>query len=197
MEVLGALLPKRAKVEKRHFAALPYADMPAFMATLRHRRGVAASCLEFTILTAARMNEATGARWSEIDLSARTWTVPAARMKGGAEHVVPLCDRALAILEGSLRIGDLVFPGQRGELNDQGLRNAAASVRAGVTVHGFRSSFRDWCGDQTNFPREIAEAALAHKIGSVVEQSYRRGNALEKRRELMQAWSDYCQGGRG
>jgi integrase len=193
MEVLEALLPKRQKTAKQHFAALPYKDVPEFMTTLRRKQGVSARCLEFLILTAARASEATGARWCEIDLGARTWTVPAERMKASAEHVVPLCDRAMAILTEMPRDGDLVFPGQRGELSAQALRDMAAGIRADCTVHGFRSSFRDWAGDQTNFPREIAEAALAHKIGNAVEQSYRRGAALEKRRKLMGGWSGYCE----
>jgi integrase len=192
MEVLAALLPKHQKVAKRHFAALPYADVPAFMMALRERRGVSARCLEFLILTAARPNEALGAQWSEIDLNARTWTIPAERMKASAEHVVPLCDRAMAILEGVPRVGDLVFPGQRGKLSDQSLRDMAASISSGGTVQGFRSSFRDWCGNETATPREIAEAALAHKVSNAVEQAYRRESALEKRRKLMQDWADYC-----
>jgi integrase len=194
------LLPLKAKIAaKEHHAALPYAELPGFMVELRARQGVAWRALEFTILCAARVGEVLGARWSEVDLNSKTWTIPAARMKGNVEHIVPLSPRAVSIIEGLS--GDhspevLIFPGQRRALSNQTLRNALLALRPGVTLHGFRSSFRDWCGDKTNFPREIAEAALAHKIGSVVEQSYRRGSALEKRRELMQAWADYC-GGRG
>lgn len=193
-EALKDLLPAPSKIARvEHHAALPYADVPAFMRSLRERQGLSARALEFTILTAARVGETVGARWSEIDLAAKTWTIPGERMKAGAEHVVPLSGRALAILKALLSDGELVFPGRRGELSDQSLRDMAESVRAGVTVHGFRSSFRDWCGDQTNFPPEVAETALAHKVGNRTEQAYRRASAIEKRRKLMQAWSDYCE----
>ena len=113
-------------------------------------------------------------------------------MKAGAEHVVPLSDRAIAILGANRGEGELVFPGRRGQMHDQSLRDMAESIRSGVTVHGFRSSFRDWCGDETHFAREVAEAALAHKVGNSTEQSYRRGSALERRRKLMDAWARYC-----
>jgi integrase len=193
-EVLKDLLPAPSKFAKvEHHAALPFADLPEFVAKLRTKKGLSARALEFTILTAARAGETIGARWSEIDLAAKTWTIPGARMKAGAEHVVPLSDRALAILNKIPREGELVFPGKRGALSDQSLRDAADSVRDGLTVHGFRSSFRDWCGDQTNFPREVAEAALAHKVGNGTEQAYRRASALKKRRKLMDAWAAYCE----
>jgi integrase len=193
MAALSALLPKRAKTEKKHFAALPYAEVSDFMRKLRARSGVSAAALEFLILTAARANEALGARWREVDLAAKTWTLPAGRMKAGAEHVVPLSDRAVEILEAQPREGELVFPGRRGELSSQSLRDMAESVRSGVTVHGFRSSFRDWCGNETATPREVAEAALAHTVGNAVERAYRRQSALEKRRRLMDAWAAYCE----
>jgi integrase len=191
---LRELLPAKTKLAKvEHHPALPYADIPAFMGQLRTKQGFSSRALEFTILTAARVGEVLGARWNEIDLAAKTWTIPGSRMKAGQEHVVPLSSRVVAILKAQPREGELVFPGRRGELSDQSLRDAAEIVRDGVTVHGFRSSFRDWCGDQTNFPREIVEYALAHKVGNGTEQAYRRASALEKRRKLMEEWASYCE----
>ena len=158
---------------------------------------VTARCLEYPILTAARSGEALGAKWSEVALGAKIWTIPSERTKPGREHRIPLCNRALAILAEmqDLRDGDYVFPGQR--------RNQPLSVMAlamvlrrmgvkNVTVHGFRSCFRDWAGNRTNYPRELAEHALAHVIGDKAEQAYRRDDALERRRPLMQAWGRYC-----
>ena len=162
------------------------------MTDLRHQQNVAARALEFTILCAARVGEVLGARWSEVDLSARLWRIPGSRMKGSVEHVVPLSTRAVTILEGlsGSRAPDaLIFPGQRGAVSPQSIRNALRALRPALTTHGFRSTFRDWCGDSTAFPREVAEAALAHKVGNAVEAAYRRGSALEKRRALMSAWS--------
>src|SRR4029077_9016677 len=153
--------------------------------------------LQFTILTAARSGEALGARWDEIDLIGKVWTVPADRMKSGKQHRVPLSDAAIAILTdmSAIKQSMYVFPGIRDgrPLSNLAMRNSLkrASKQA-ITVHGFRSSFRDWCGEQTNFPREVAEAALAHRVGDTVEAAYRRGDALEKRRRLMAAWADYC-----
>jgi integrase len=191
---LRELLPAKSKLARiEHHAALAYADVPAFMAELRKKSSTSARALEFTILTAARVGEVIGARWDEIDLAAKTWTISGERMKAGAEHIVPLSDRAIALLEANPGEDDLIFPGRRGEMSDQSLRDMAESIRAGVTVHGFRSSFRDWAGDQTTFPREVAEAALAHKVGNRTEQAYRRGSALERRRKLMEAWSSYCE----
>ncbi len=147
------------------------------------------------ILTAARSGEVLGATWDEIDLDAKVWVIPASRMKAGREHRVPLSARATAILEqmASIRTGDLVFAGQRRRRPLSGVMLAA--LVPGATIHGFRSSFRDWCGNETSFPREVAEQALAHAAGGAVEQAYRRGDALEKRRGLMQAWSNYCEPG--
>jgi integrase len=197
LEGLKGLLPAKAKIAaKEHHAALPYAELPGFTAELRERQGVAARALEFTILCAARVGEVLGARWSEVDLSARLWRIPGSRMKGSVEHVVPLSTRAVAILEGlsGSRAPDApIFPGQRGELSPQSIRNALLALRPGLTTHGFRSTFRDWCGDAAAFPREVAEAALAHKVGNAVEAAYRRASAIEKRRKLMQAWADYCE----
>jgi integrase len=196
LEGFKGLLPAKAKIAaKEHHAALPYAELPGFMAELRERQGVAWRALELTILCAARVGEVLGAKWSEVDLNAKTWTISAARMKGNVEHIVPLSSRAVEILEGlsgSRAPAALIFPGQRGGLSPQSIRNALLALRPDLTTHGFRSTFRDWCGDQTNFPREVAEAALAHKVGNAVEAAYRRGSALEKRRKLMSAWSSYC-----
>jgi len=188
-------LPKRPKAEQKHLAALPYKEVPAFMAALRARSGVAARAAEFAILTAARSGEASGARWSEIDFAEQVWTVPASRMKGNRQHIVPLSDAALALLP-TERTSDLVFHiGGRG-LSDSALRKMVklAAGTSAVTLHGFRSSFRDWCGDETDASRETAEAALAHIVGDKAEQAYRRGAALEKRRALMQRWADWCDG---
>jgi len=195
---LENLLPKQSKLSRGHYAALPYADVHGFIAKLRERPAVAALALEFIIFTAARSGEAVGARWEEIDLSAKVWTIPVSRTKAGREHRVPLSDPALAIL-GKLseaRVSDVVFPGLK---RDKSLSATAIDRllrRMGVedvTAHGFRSAFRDWAGNETNFPREIAEHALAHAIGDKAEQAYRRSDALAKRRSLMDAWADYCE----
>ncbi|MDR6955904.1 integrase [Ancylobacter sp. 3268] len=195
---LDALLPRRQKVQRGHHAAMPYTDVPAFVAELRKREAVAALMLEFTILTASRTGEVTGATWPEIDLTAKVWTIPAARMKAGRIHRVPLSNRCLEILttvEPLRTSGDFVFPGHK---TGRPFSNMAMAVllhrrmdREGVTVHGFRSAFRDWAGEATNFPRELAEAALAHVFGNEVERAYRRGDALERRRKLMEAWANF------
>jgi integrase len=196
---LSGALPKATKLKTvTHLAALPYAGLPSFMARLRAREGIAARLIELVVLTASRLGEVAGMRWDEVDFDAGLWTVPAGRMKGKREHRVPLSDRAIAILQSLARQGDLVFQGQKAgrpvsiTVIGTVLREVAAG--ADVTTHGFRSSFRDWCGDETSFPREVAEAALAHKVGDAAEQAYRRGTAIEKRRALMAAWSDYCGG---
>jgi integrase len=191
---LALILPKRQKLSRGHHAALPYPDIPGFIAKLREVESIHALALEFLVLTAARSGEVLGATWDEIDLAAKLWTIPAARMKAGLEHRVPLSPRALAILErmAELRTGDLVFAGHR--RRDLSNSSLARLCPAGVTVHGFRSSFRDWCGNETSFPREIAEQALAHATGDATERAYRRGDALEKRRSLMEAWGSFCQG---
>lgn len=190
---LSLILPKRAKLSRGHHAAMPYAAVPAFSARLRELNSVPARALEFLILTAGRLGEVLGARWDEIDIEAAVWVVPAGRMKAAAEHRVPLSTRAIAIVAamGELRTGDLLFPGRC-----RGRPLSATPVRRlcqDHTVHGFRSAFRDWAGEETNFQRELAEAALAHAIGNAVEQAYRRGDALEKRRALMEAWAAYCE----
>jgi integrase len=195
---LAYALPSRAKAKPRgRHAALPFDAMPAFWRDLAAREGVGAEALRFAILTAARTGEAIGARWEEIDMDRATWTVPAARMKGGREHRVPLSRAALEILHemGGPKNTGAVFPGAR---PDKPLSNMALLMtlrrmnRADLTAHGFRSTFRDWAAETTNFPREAAEAALAHTIGDKVEAAYRRGDLFEKRRRLMDAWGSYC-----
>lgn len=196
---LSHLLPARGKVRKvKHHAALPYDQVGAFMRDLRSRYGVAALALEFTVLTAARTSEVLGATWDEIDLDERTWSVPASRMKSGRVHRVPLCDRAIAIIEdmATEKRGDFIFPGAR---RGKPLSNMALLLllrrmgRGDLTAHGFRSCFRTWSAERTNFQREICEAALAHVIGDETEAAYQRGDLLEKRRRLMKAWGSFCE----
>jgi integrase len=200
LDNLKARLGKQNKT-KRHHPALPYKEAPAFMAKLRTRQSTSALALEFTILTAARTGETILARRSEIDLDKKLWTVPAERMKMKREHEVPLPDRAIEILK-SLAKGkpsDFIFdgaePGQ--PLSDMSMLECLRDLRSGVTTHGFRSTFRDWAGDETGFPRDVVEFALAHKIEDESEASYRRGTALAKRRELMAAWGGYLAGDTG
>ncbi|WP_027172726.1 site-specific integrase [Methylobacterium sp. 10] len=192
---LDQLLPKRQRLTRGHHAALPYADVPGFVSELRTREAVSALALEFLILTAGRVSEITGCRWSEIDRGAKVWTVPAERMKAGRIHRVPLSARARAILDTvePLRRGEFVFPSFRADRPFSNAAFDALMTRMGVstTPHGFRSSFRDWTGEETTFPREVAEAALAHSVGDATELAYRRGDALEKRRVLMDAWADF------
>jgi integrase len=198
---LESLLPARSKLATvEHHAALPWREIGSFMAALRAQEGNAAKALELIILTAARTKEAIGARWDEIDLKAKVWTIPAERMKAGKEHRVPLSEPALAVLLGMLPLrnpeaGDWVFPGQK---EGRPLSNMACLMalrrmgRGDLTAHGFRSTFRDWAGESTSYPRELAEAALAHAIESKVEAAYRRGDALERRRPLMDDWASFC-----
>jgi integrase len=192
---LSHLLPKRQKIDRGHFAATPYSDIPAFVAKLRKLESVSALALEFLILTAARLGEVLGATWGEIDLEAKVWTIPAERMKSERQHRVPLCDRALAILERmrEARTGELVFPGYRAGRPLAGAALLGYARKNGMTetLHGFRSAFRDWAGEETHFPREVCEQALAHAVGNEVERSYRRGDSLEKRRQLMDSWSAF------
>lgn len=192
-----ALPPRRAAT---HFDAMAYDDVPAFMEELRAKATVSAAALEFLILNASRTSEVLGARWSEVSENDRTWTVPAARMKMKKAHVVPLTPAALAVLEKMRPLrdeGDFIFPGmiRAAPLSTNSLL-ALLQRQLGrdCSVHGFRSSFRDWAGDCTNFPREVAEAALAHAVGDRTEAAYRRSTALAKRRELMSEWSLFCAG---
>jgi integrase len=188
---LSHLLPARSRVHKvEHHAAMPYDGLGTFLVSLRARDGIAARALEFLILTAARTGEVSGARWEEIDLAAKVWTVPASRMKAGRQHRVPLSDAALAVLNRVPREVDRVFP-----INNMSLPRLIRRMgRRGLTVHGFRSSFRDWAAEVSHFPREIAEAALAHLVGDDTERAYRRGDLFEKRRLLMAAWAEFCSG---
>ncbi len=166
---LDKLLPRRSKVRAvQHLAALPYAETGAFMRDVRERDATAARALEFAVLTAARTGEVLGAQWSEIDLKGKVWTIPAARMKSGREHRVPLSEAVVAVLE------------------------RAREVRQNETAHGFRSTFRDWAAERTSFPSEVVEMALAHAVSDKVEAAYRRGDLFDKRRKLMDAWASYC-----
>lgn len=196
---LAHLLPKRPTLAKGHHAAMAYADLPAFVEKLRAHQGrsIAAFALEFLILTAARSGEVYGARWPEIDLEARVWTIPPERMKAGRQHRIPLSERAVAILSemAKVRTNHFVFPGRSdGRLSHIAMAKVMDRLEVeGATPHGFRSAFRDWAGNETHFAREVAEAALAHSIGDAAEQAYRRGDALEKRRDLMEAWCRYVE----
>jgi integrase len=186
---LDHLLGKQQKRGDLHHAALDYSAVPAFVAQLRERGDTRAMALEFIVLTAVRLSEAIDATWGEFDLGAKLWVVPADRMKAGREHRVPLSDRCCQILNAMQieRRGDRVF-----QVSIRTIENTVRSLHATATVHGFRSSFRDWCGDVAHAPREIAEEALAHAVGNQTERAYRRGDALDQRRKLMDAWSAYC-----
>ena len=193
----GRPLPSKGPSKRvRHHPALPFAELPAFMSELRGRDSISARALEFAILTAARTGEVIGAKWSEIAIDAGVWTVPAERMKGAKEHQVPLSKRAIAILEDLPRErGGYVFPGAKAKapLSNMAMLELLRGMDDnGFTVHGFRSTFRDWAGDRTNYAREVIEHALAHHIKDKAEASYRRSAALDKRRQLMEAWAKYC-----
>ena len=196
---LDNLLSKPKKLTRGHHASMPWSDVPGFVARLREREAVAALALEFTILTAARTGETLGARWAEIDLDGRVWTVPADRMKAGREHRIPLTVRAYEILEllAHGRVSEFVFPGARSGRPLSGMAMEMLLRRMGadaVTVHGFRSSFKIWATETTSFPNDLSEAALAHVTGNAVERAYKRTDALERRRELMQAWARFIEG---
>ena len=204
MPVIDKALPKqRARV--RHHAAVPYADMPAFMAKLRKRESMGRLALEAVILTAARSGEVRMATWGELDLDAGIWTIPGERMKAGREHVVPLSPPALKLFERMKehRRDDseaaLVFPGLKRDkpLSDMTLTKAMRDMGHTATPHGFRSTFRDWVAEQTTWPAELAEAALAHVVSDKTVAAYQRGSMLEKRRELMAAWAEFCEGASG
>jgi integrase len=204
---LAHILPARAKVRKvTHLPALPFDDVPAFLAALRGQQGMAARALEFVIFTAARTGEVLGARWGEIDPTAKVWAVPAERMKAGREHRVPLSDSALAVLQSVKPLALMkdgtpdpaapVFPGTRRALplsNMTMLMLLRRMKRADLTAHGFRSSFSDWTAERTAYPREVVEMALAHAVENKVERAYRRGDLFAKRRKLMEAWASFCE----
>jgi integrase len=194
---LDQLLPRRQKLPHGHHAAMPYGRIGAFMSSLKAREATAARALEFAVLTAARSNEVLGARWDEFDLERAIWTVPGSRMKGGREHRVPLSPQALGIARAmhEARISDFVFPGQKPgkPLGVMSLTQVLRRMKVdGITVHGFRSAFRDWAAECTHASNEVCEAALAHAIGNRVEAAYRRGDLFDKRRALMDAWAAWC-----
>jgi integrase len=180
-----------------HHPALPYREIADFMTEIRQVDGVAAQALEFTILTAARTGEVIGAKWEEVSIADAIWTVPGERMKAAREHRVPLSQPALAVLAqmGETRLSDFVFPGGK---PTRPISNMAMLMllrrlnRRDLTIHGFRSSFRDWAAEQTNFPAEVAEMALAHSVSNQVEAAYRRGDLFDKRRQLAEDWATFC-----
>lgn len=195
---LQTLLPKRQKLQRGHHAAMPYASIPSFVTRLQESGGLGAMALELLILCNSRTGEIIGAKWSEFDLAAKVWTIPAIRMKAGREHRVPLTRRALEILQGlaETRTGVFVFPGKRANAHISNMTMTKALATAGgsdFTVHGFRSTFRDWVGEETSFQTDLAEMALAHIVGDATERAYRRGDLLAKRRKLADAWAAYCQ----
>jgi len=197
---LDHILPKPEKLARGHHAALPYADLPAFMAELAGREALAARALEFVILTATRSGEVLGATWGEVDLDKGLWTIPAERMKAGREHVVPLSPRACEVLKAVLPLNTncsdaaFLFPGARGrQLSGMAMGMLLRRMgQAAITVHGFRSTFREWAGESTAFAREVVEHALAHQLADKAEAAYQRGTLLPKREKLMEAWATYC-----
>ena len=194
---LDHLLPASSKVRRvQHHPALPYAEMPLFMERLRARDGISPRALEFMILTASRTGEAMGARWEEMDLDARLWIIPSERMKSAREHRVPLSPRAVAIVKemAEIQLNEFVFPGakQGRPLSNMGARTLVRALHEGITRHGFRSTFRDWAAETTSFANHVVEMALAHSVAGAVEAAYRRGDLIEKRRKLMEAWAAHC-----
>lgn len=192
---LDGVLPSPRKRIRKHHRAMSHADVPAFYSRLQGQPGLAARALELTILTGARTSEVLGATWDEFDFDAKVWTIPAERMKANRQHRVPLSPNALFLLQSlrGSRMSEFLFAGQSaGEpLSNMAMSSVLKRMKVDVTVHGFRSSFRDWAAEETSFPGEIAEQALAHVVGNETERAYRRGDALEKRRELMGAWAEY------
>ncbi|VXB68525.1 site-specific integrase [Brevundimonas sp. G8] len=193
---LAHLLPARSKLSRGHQRALHYDHVPAFMQSLRQRQGVAAKALEFTVLNAVRTSETLNDTWSEFDLDAKVWTIPATRTKTSTQLRVPLTDDAVLILREMRDLGsEWVFPATslKGPLSINAMRSVVIRMGTGeqATVHGFRSSFRDWAGETTDFPRDIVEMCLGHAVGSAVERAYRRGDALDRRRAVMEAWAKF------
>ncbi|WP_444939561.1 tyrosine-type recombinase/integrase [Microbulbifer sp. JMSA002] len=195
---LDKLLPKRSKVRQvKHHSALPWVELPEFMREISKRNGLAFTAMELTILTATRTKEALGATWSEIDFKAKSWTIPGERMKASKEHRVPLAPPVIALLESIPRIDDspYIFPGQRSSRPLSNMSMLMALRRMGrndLTIHGFRSTFRDWAGEATPHSRDVCEQALAHSLGDSVEAAYRRGDLFEKRKLLMFDWATYA-----
>jgi integrase len=193
---LKTLLPARQRLTRGHHAALPYDDLPVFMTDLRARQSTAALAMELAILTASRSGEVLNAKWKEFDLNKAIWTIPAHRMKAGHEHRVPVVPRAVTILKALKKLphNDHVFSSNG---RDKPLSSMAMTMqlrrmkRENITVHGFRSTFRDWASEQTSFPHETCEHALAHRISDKAEAAYRRGDQFEKRRKLMEAWATF------
>lgn len=192
---LKELLAKPSKLKDvEHRPALAYAGIGPFVAALRTRSGVAARALEFQILTATRPGETCGALWSEMDERQHVWIIPKGRMKAGKEHRVPLSAAALELLRKLPRTSDAVFPGMRGKpITTAATMKVLKSLRPGLTAHGFRSSFRDWAGETTSYPREVIEAAMAHRLKDAAEAAYARGDMLAKRARLMADWAHYCE----
>lgn len=196
---LDQILPARSKVRRvKHHSALPYSEIGMFVRDLREHTSIGALGLQFLILTAARTGEVIGATWDEIDLAQKVWTIPAQRMKTEKEHRIPLSDCAIAVLEQLKKhqVSEFIFPGQvkRRPLSNMAFLQLLKRMKRGdLTAHGFRSTFRDWAAERTGYPREVAEAALAHTIGNKVEAAYRRSDLFEKRRRLMSDWADFCE----
>jgi len=188
---LDAVLPKRSKVQKVvNHSALPYNQLPQFMLALRQQSETGSRAAELMILTATRTSEVRFAAWSEIDLDGRQWVIPAGRMKAERDHRVPLSEAALVILMALPREGERVFP----DVGEHTILKAIQRINSEITAHGFRSTFSDWCAEQTNFPTEVREMALAHTVGNKVEEAYRRGDLFQKRRDLMDAWARFAAG---
>lgn len=194
---IAQILPARSRLTRGHHKAMPYEAIPAFVSALRQREAVAALALEFAILTAARTGEVIGAKWNEVDLDKAIWTIPASRMKAGKEHRVPLSPRAVEILKSTQELRkEGLFPAIKGgKMSGMAMTMLLRRMKVDVTVHGFRSGFRDWAAECTGYAHEVAEMALAHTIESKVERAYRRGDLFDKRRRLMGDWATYCASG--
>ena len=187
------ILPARSRLTRGHHKAMPYSDLPAFLTELHAKQAVAALALDFTILTAARTGEVIGATWDEIDLDKAIWAIPAARMKAGREHRIPLSDRAVEILKAVKPLSqDRIFVGNKGKMSSMAMAMLLRRMGRDATVHGFRSAFRDWAAECTGYPHEVCEMALAHTIENKAEAAYRRGDLFEKRRRLMDDWASFC-----
>ena len=189
------ILPARSRLTRGHHKAMSYSDLPAFLTELHAKQAVAALALEFTLLTAARTGEVIGATWDEVDLNKAIWAIPAARMKAGREHRIPLSARAVEILQTVKPLSqDHIFVGKKGKMSSMAMAMLLRRMGQNVTVHGFRSAFRDWAAECTGYPHEVCEMALAHTIGNKAEAAYRRGDLFEKRRRLMIDWAVFCEG---